>query len=161
MKTTVGTLVLLGTVLSAGWALAQSPAQPRGGQARTEPTAGAGETRAQVNSSGGTLAMETISPRTGPVPVPGCGPVAPTPTSPSTRSTTAPVNGIGGTGGGRLSNRDHIDQDAQVEARVLRVINNSETDAAQVEGTAARPGTATGSGAPATPACIPPPTGRR
>lgn len=161
MKTTVGTLVMLGAALAAGLALAQTPPPSRSGQARTEPGAGAGETRAHVNSSGATLAMETISPRTGPVPVPGCGPVAPTPTSPSTRSTTTPVNGIGGQGGGRLSNRDHIDQDAQVDARVLRVINNSETDTAQVEGTAARPGTATGSGSPATPACIPPPTGRR
>lgn len=109
MKASVATLVLLGTALTAGLALAQTPPQPCGGQARSEPGAGAGETRAQVNSSGGTLAVETIAPRTGPVPIPACGPVAPTPTSPSTRSTTTPVNGIGGQGGGRLSNRGRPD----------------------------------------------------
>lgn len=186
MKTTVATLVLLGAALTAGLALAQTPAQPRGGQARTEPGSGAGETRATISQSGGTLAMETIAPRTGPVPVPGCGPVAPTPTSPSTRSTTAPVDGIGGQGGGRLSNRDHIDQDAQVAAgdrpsstdspstvrgtgggrytfvptTRARIINNSETDTAEVDGAAARPGNGAGGAASLTP-CAPNPTVRR
>lgn len=41
---------------------------------------------------------------------------------PSTRSTTS------------SSNRDHIDQDAQADIKRLRVINNSETDTASVEG---------------------------
>lgn len=160
MKTSVGTLVLLGAALTAGLALAQTPAQqPRGGEARTEPGAGAGETRATVSQSGATLAMEAIAPRTPPAPTPRCGPASPTLTSPSTRSITVPVNGIGGTGGGRLSNRDHIDQDAQVEATVLRVINNSETDTAVVEGAAARAGP--GGQSPAAPACTPTPAPRR
>lgn len=161
MKASVGSLVLLGAALTAGLALAQTPAQPRGGQTRTEPGDGAGKTRAHVNQSGATLAMETIAPRNGPVPIPGCAPVSAAGASPSTRSATAPVNGIGGQGGGRRSNRDHIDQDAQVDARGLRLINNSETDTAEVEGAAARPGTRTGSLSPATPACTSTPTGRR
>ncbi len=168
MKTTVGTLVLLGAALTAGLALAQTPQQPRGGASAAPGTRSEQrnntileelDPRATISQSGGTLAIETIAPRNGPVPIPGCGPVSPTPTSPSTRSTAAPVNGIGGQGGGRLSNRDHIDQDAQFDARGVRLINNSETETAVVDGAAARPGP--GGRAPATPACTPAPAPRR
>lgn len=82
MKTSVGTLVLLGAVMTAGLALARTPPPPRGVQAA-------------------------------PAPGPAC---APDPASGARRSGHAaatPVNGVGGQGGGRLSNRDHIDQDAQ------------------------------------------------
>lgn len=95
MKTSVAALVLLSTVLTAGLALAQMPPQPRGGasvapHARSasapalgcQPDSVGDETRATVNSSGVIVASEK------------------------------PVNGVGGQGGGRLANRDHIDQDA-------------------------------------------------
>lgn len=75
MKTSVGTFALIGAVLLAGAALAQTPPQPRGGRATAEQEGEAGETRAQLNSSGGVIAAET----------------------------SAPVNGIGGTGGGRFT----------------------------------------------------------
>ncbi len=88
MKTSVGTFALIGAVLLAGAALAQTPPQPRGGptvaagpRTTAPPTSGgesgseSGQTRAVVNSSGGVIAAET----------------------------SAPVNGVGGTGGGRYS----------------------------------------------------------
>ncbi|WP_439477401.1 hypothetical protein [Brevundimonas sp.] len=88
MKTSVGTFALIGAVLLAGAALAQTPPQPRGGptvaagpRTTAPPTSGGesgsenGQTRAIVNSSGGVIAAET----------------------------STPVNGIGGTGGGRFT----------------------------------------------------------
>ncbi|MDP3371090.1 MAG: hypothetical protein Q8R45_03415 [Brevundimonas sp.] len=91
MKTCVGTFALIGAVLLAGAALAQTPPQPRGGptvapgpRTTAPPTPGGesgsenGETRATISQSGVIIAAET----------------------------STPVNGIGGTGGGRLSNRD-------------------------------------------------------
>ena len=88
MKTSVGTFALIGAVLLAGAAQAQTPPQPRGGptvaagpRTTAPPTSGGesgsenGQTRAVVNSSGGVIAAET----------------------------SAPVNGIGGTGGGRFT----------------------------------------------------------
>lgn len=132
MKTSVGALVLLGAVLTAGLALAQTPPPPRGVPAATEP----GQTRATVSQSGGTLAMETVAPACTPDSAGG-----------ARRSGGAgtPVNGVGGQGGGRYtftrgrvinnsetdngvtpdragetSNRDHIDQDADTEIRTRR-----------------------------------------
>lgn len=89
MKTSVGTLVLLGAVMTAGLALARTLPPPRGVQAA-------------------------------PAPGPAC---APDPAGGARRSTNAaatPVNGVGGQGGGRLSNRDHIDQDADTDIRTRR-----------------------------------------
>lgn len=91
MKAPVGTLALIGVLLSAGSAPAQVAPQPRGGTSpatapRTTVTSVStggqsgsenAETRATLNQSGGVIAAEA----------------------------TAPVNGIGGTGGGRMSNR--------------------------------------------------------
>jgi hypothetical protein len=93
MKASVGTLALIGAVLLAGSALAQTAPQPRSG---TTPATGPratvtsvstggqsgsenGDARATINSSGAVIAAES----------------------------SAPVNGIGGTGGGRMSNGGH------------------------------------------------------
>lgn len=131
MKTSVGTLVLLGAVLTAGLALAQTPPPARGAPA--EP----GQTRATVNQSGAILATERSA-------TPAAAACTPDPAGGALRSAAAstPVNGIGGQGGGRyergrvinnsetdsatpndggrLSNRDHIDQDAQTDIRTGR-----------------------------------------
>lgn len=149
MKTSVGTLALLGAALTAGLALAQTPPQPRGDRARAEPDGAAGETRAQLNSSGATVAAEAMPSRTSPGSLPGCGPGLATSDS-SNRdhidqdatgdiykrgcAATTPTNGIGGTGGGRYT---------FVPTTRARIINNSETDTAEVDGAAARPGTGT------------------
>lgn len=89
MKTSVGALVLLGVVMTAGLVLAQTPPPARGAPA---------------------------------APAPGLA-CAPDPAGGARRSTNAaatPVNGVGGLGGGRLSNRDHIDQDADTDIRTRR-----------------------------------------
>ncbi len=107
MKTSVGALVLLGAVMTAGLALAQTPPPARGAPVVAEP----GQTRATVSQSGGTLAMERTAPACTPDPAGG-----------ALRSAAAstPVNGVGGQGGGRYTR--------------LRVINNSETDSATADG---------------------------
>ena len=134
MKTSVGALVLLGAVMTAGLAPAQTPPPPRGDPAAAEP----GQTRATVNPSGATLATERAA-------VPASPACTPDPASGARRSGAAatPVNGVGGQGGGRYTrgrminnsetdnsataagagetaNRDHIDQDAQAEIRTRR-----------------------------------------
>ena len=131
MKTSVGALVLLGAVLTAGLAPAQTPPPARGAPAVAEP----GQTRATVNQSGAILATERSA-------TPAALACTPDPASGALRSAAAstPVNGIGGQGGGRYTrgrvinnsetdtsatpngagetaNRDHIDQDAQVARR--------------------------------------------
>ena len=89
MKTSVGTLALIGAALLAGSALAQAAPQPHSGASQTTgprttvtsvSTGGQsgsenGDARATVNSSGAVIAAET----------------------------STPVNGIGGTGGGRFT----------------------------------------------------------
>ncbi|MDI1327348.1 MAG: hypothetical protein PSV23_11180 [Brevundimonas sp.] len=130
MKTSVGALVLLGAVMTAGLALAQTPPPARGAPAAAEP----GQTRATVSQSGAILATERAAPVCTPDSAGG-----------ALRSGAAatPVNGVGGQGGGRYargrminnsetdnsatpdragetSNRDHIDQDAQAEIRTRR-----------------------------------------
>lgn len=74
MKTSVGTFALIGAVLLAGAAQAQTPPQPRGGptvaagpRTTAPPTSGGesgsenGETRASSNSSGGRIDIESWS----------------------------------------------------------------------------------------------------
>lgn len=141
MKASAGTLVLLGTVLLAGPALAQS---------------------AQVNSSGATIAVETTArPPAGATGARGAGEEANSGGGRQSSGTAAaPVNGVGGVGGGRYtfrpggiinnsetatgdevsgaapggesranaSNRDHIDQDAQAEIRARRSATPNSTD---------------------------------
>ena len=92
MKTSVRLFALIGALLLAGPVLAQAAPQPHSGPSRTTGPRSAvtsvsiggqlgsetGDARANVNSSGGLIASET----------------------------STSVNGIGGTGGGRLSNKD-------------------------------------------------------
>ena len=195
MKTSVGTVVLLGAALTAGLALAQTPPQPRGDRARAEPEGAAGETRAQINQSGAVIAAERrVTPATAgvtPTAAPNCDANTTHADTGDARSggvVLTPVIISGGTGGGRSSNRDHIDQDAQVAIGAgrssadtgpvngiggtgggrytfvpttrARIINNSETDTAEVDGAAARLGTGAGGAASFTP-CAPTPTARR
>ncbi len=130
MKTSVGALVLLGAVMTAGLAPAQTPPPARGAPAVAVP----GQTRATVNQSGAILATE----RAAPPAAPACTPDSARGALRSAAAST-PVNGVGGQGGGRYergrvinnsetdsatpngagetANRDHIDQDAQVARR--------------------------------------------
>jgi hypothetical protein len=124
MKTSAGALVLLGMVLTAGLALAQTPPQPQphGGPATAEPDGEAGQTRATVNQSGGTLAMERgthpAAAQAQPAAVSDCDGTSRSGEPQSSRTLVTSVSTSGG-GGTERSNRDHIDQDAQRGSRTL------------------------------------------
>ena len=174
MKTSVGPLVLLGAVLTSGLALAQTLPPRHSGRATAEQGGESGETRAQINSSGATVASETLalSP-TQAATAQGSACVSNSTHGGRQSGGTAatPVNGIGGMGGGRYtvsgcriinnsetddevaisrpapggatpdsavqtSNRDHVDQDAQVETRARR--SSRPTQRVQARGTAPR-----------------------
>ena len=129
MKTSAGTLVMLGSVLLAGPALAQS---------------------ATLNSSGATIAAERTAPRSDRATSVSRGE---TPVDETASDNSIRVRAPAVTYSYDSSNRDHIDHDAQADQSrlpsrdqapgstsgetqqgVLRIINNSESDTAQVEG---------------------------
>lgn len=115
--------------VSASPALSQSAMGPVGGAMTPQPRVAPAPQAPMVTPQAPVVTpqMPTAAPSI-PQPVP----------QPQTRSATS------------SSNRDHIDQDAQTDIKKLRVINNSETDTATVEGNYSRkPGTPTGPASPA------------